>query len=660
MTRVYLSLLLLVSVCTTRIEAQIVFNKNFESVTVPALPVGCNNQVIGTGRGWETRATALVLSYAEIPAHTKYAVVDDGNAPKNAPAILTFSKVARVGTSNVFLSFQACFPKLTLRATSRTEKAWIEQVNAAGSWSFLDSIDASTDWSTQYVRLRLEDTLQWRIAYSDGYTATDTVGMLGIGIDDLQLFYPFVGNIALVAVSPLSGSLLSGYHAVGSTVNISGRVHNLSGDTIRSFTAAYKVGTSAAVTTTISGVAIPPMAFHNFTIPTAYTVTDTGLKNLLVYVNMATDTCLRNDTLRTSLVGVQTMPQKKLLFEEATGTWCAWCVRGIVYMDSLWNTHSDKVSISVVHNSDGMSSENARTISYDRYITALGGGSFPMAIVDRAVSLDPSQVFDAYDQMRDFFGFADIKVENTKTATTFTTKATVKFAVNASGDYRLALLVTEDRVHGTTTAFNQANAYAGGASGPMANREYNFATLPSTVPAAQMFYDKVARFTIPDMAVSPTGVASSLPATLVAGTEYPYTFAPVTIPATWAMNKLIATVILIDNNPSSPNYKRVLNSNHQSITLGVSDVIAGVTGFCIYPNPAQTKATLVFDVAQPTNVSIAVYDMLGRSVYQNRVAATNAGKQLCPLDTYAFAPGTYTVVVSTPTGTVTQQLIIAQ
>lgn len=659
MTRVYLSLLLLVSLCTTRVEAQTVFAENFESVTIPALPTGYTNVVTGTGRGWHTRNTALVQSYATIPEHTKYVVLDGGNSANNVPAILTTSKFSGTATRNAYLSFAYCFSELVVRATRRAEKAWIEQRNAAGTWVLKDSLHGTEGWESAYIRLDAVDTIQLRFVYSDGYTTTDVLPMMGIGIDDIKVFYPYAGDISLVAVSPVAGSTTSGYKAVGSSVSVSGRIQNLSPDTIRSFDASYKVGTSAPVSTSITGLSIAPMAFYNFSIPTVYTLTDTGLKSILVYVTAAADTAHRNDTMRTAVMGVGTMPTKRLFFEEGTGGWCMWCVRGIVYMDSLWNEHANKVSISVVHNRDGMSSENAQTLSYTNYLTALGGGGFPMAVVDRHVDIDPGQVFEAYDAMNNDFGFADIRVENTKTATSLTTKASVKFAVDASGDYRLALIITEDRVHGTTTAFNQANAYAGGASGPMANREYNFATLPSTVPAAQMFYDKVARFTIPDMSVSPNGVASSLPATLAAGTEYPYTFAPVTIPATWAMNKLIATVILIDNNPASPNYKRVLNSNHQSITLGVSDITAGVTGFCIYPNPAQDNATLVFDVEQPTNAAITVFDVLGRAVYQSTLSAT-AGKQVLPLDTHAYAPGTYHVVVATPTGAVTQQLIITQ
>lgn len=659
MTRVYLSLLLLVSLCANRVEAQTVFAENFESVTVPALPTGYTNVVIGTGRGWHVRSSALVQSYATIPAHTKYAALDGGNSANNVPAILTTPKFSGSASRSAYLSLAYCFNKLVVRATRRSEKAWIEQRNAAGAWVLKDSLAITDGWEMAYIKLNAVDTIQLRFLYSDSYSATDTIPMMGMGIDDIKVFYPYSGDISLVEVSPVAGSASTGYKAVGSTVEISGRIQNISPDTIRSFNASYKVGASAPVTSAITGFVLPPMAFYNFSIPTLYTLPDTGLKSLLVYVTVPADTAHRNDTLRTSVIGVATMPTKKLFFEEGTGGWCMWCVRGIVYMDSLWNAHANKVSVSVVHNRDGMSGENAQTLSYTNYLTALGARGFPMAVVDRHVDIDPGQVFDAYEAMNNDFGFADIRVENTKTATTLTTKASVKFAVNASGDYRLALIVTEDRVHGTTAAFNQANAYAGGASGPMANREYNFVTLPSTVPAAQMFYDKVARFTIPDMAVSPTGVASSLPATLVAGTEYPYTFAPVTIPATWAMNKLIATVILIDNNPSSPNYKRVLNSNHQSITLGVSDVIAGVTGFCIFPNPAQDNATLVFDVEQPTIAAITVYDILGRVVYQSTMSAA-IGKQVIPLDTHMYAPGTYQVVVATTTGAVTQQMVIAQ
>ena len=233
-------------------------------------------------------------------------------------------------------------------------------------------------------------------------------------------------------------------------------------------------------------------------------------------------------------------------------------------------------------------------------------------------------------------------------------------ALNLSGDYRLELIVTEDRVHGTTGGFAQHNYYSGGGSGPMGNTEYDFATLGSTIPAATMYYDFVDRYTVPDMSVSPNGVASSLPATMTAGTAYSYNFAAVPLAATWGKGYMRAIALLIDNNSTSPNYGTILNSANVQIAVGVSNVSAGVEGVRVFPNPANEEANLAFEMKQSSNVGITVYDAVGRVVYTLANQQLAAGAQQITIPVVDFAAGVYNVIISTETGKISERFSVVK
>lgn len=47
----------------------------------------------------------------------------------------------------------------------------------------------------------------------------------------------------------------------------------------------------------------------------------------------------------------------------------------------------------------------------------------------------------------------------------------IEFLEDATGDFNINLVLTEDGVKGTTSAYNQSNAYAGGTNGIMGGFE---------------------------------------------------------------------------------------------------------------------------------------------------------------------------------------------
>lgn len=449
-------------------------------------------------------------------------------------------------------------------------------------------------------------------------------------------------DLKLALVAPAAGDA-SSYGTVGTGITLQGVVQNLGSSTITNYTVKYQEGAGAPVSYTASG-SIAPYGFATFTHSVPYSIPSTGAHNLKVWVEAAGDAAHTNDTLATTITGVGFMPAKRILAEEATGTWCVWCTRGIIYMDSIHNAHGDKFSLVAVHNDDPM-----MVPAYDTYIGNYIGG-YPSMVIDRDYEADPMYLFDIYNADKDKFAFASINFStSTVTATSVQLPVTVTPAVDLSGDYRLAMVLTEDDVQGTGSGWAQGNAYSGSAT-PMHNAEFNFNTLPNPVPASIMKYDFVARSINP----SPDGAPGSLPATMTAGSNYNYTFnAPLN--SGWNVSKMRAVVMLIRNSDGV-----VLNTNTTGMALGVNDIAGNINNVSVYPNPARTQAQVKLELKEAAPVVITVSDAMGRVVYTHNNGNTAAGENFFTIPTANFAAGIYSVQVKTGTNSTVKQLSVVK
>jgi hypothetical protein len=70
----------------------------------------------------------------------------------------------------------------------------------------------------------------------------------------------------------------------------------------------------------------------------------------------------------------------------------------------------------------------------------------------------------------------------------------------------------------------------------------------------------------------------------------------------------------------------------------------------IYPNPAQTRATLLVETKEVVASSIAVYDMLGRRMYTVHEGYIEKGATYFEIGLERFSPGTYQIVIRTQDG----------
>ncbi len=641
--------------------------EDFESTTGTAMPGSWTQNVTpDLTTGWLSGTnTSLASTYFPVPAHTRFMCVnDDRNATNANPNSFLMTSTFSVPSTmaHPYLSFDCSYlGRGTGTTPDTTEVATVEISTDGGTtWSVLSNVSGNTQywWEQRYINMAAYagmSNLKLGFRYKDG-----GAWLYGWAIDNVRVYDP-PNDLALTSIAPYVGTPAN-YAAAGSNVTMTGTVFNYSATTVTSYNINYLFNGGAVVTNPVS-TSVAPFSTGTFTASTPITMPTTlGQYPLRAWISMAGDTNPLNDTSgKDTLISVAFMPHKTIFFEEPTGTWCGWCVRGIVYMDSINQLHRNDVAIASVHNGDPMQADNASSSAYDTYMGTLISG-YPSLVIDRNTSVgDPSDAFAAYNAMHNWFGFADMGVNTIMSASGMKAIVGVTPAIALNGDYRLELIVTEDNVHGTGTTWQQHNYYSGGGSGPMSWGPYNFSTLPGTIPATTMFYDFVARTTYPvDLSANPTGVAGSLPTTMTPGNNYYYTFPDITLSSSWVTNKLTVIAVLIDNNPSSPFYQQVLNSTHSGFPVGVSNVSAGVEGVRVFPNPATEDANVVFDLKENSNVAITVFDAVGRVVYTLPAQQMNGGEQHLSIPVDGFATGVYNMVITTGNGKVTERFTVAR
>lgn len=627
-------------------NAQTVVQEDFNSTSGTALPASWT-QVTKATTGWKTNTGSLSFTAGwAVPAGTgRYAVVDEWNNNENNDTTrLITPTFSLTGVSGAWLTYKSYFVKATYTSGSPTEDAYVlASTNGGTSWTVIDTVNANpTSWEANAVNLSAYNNaaaVQLAFSYHDGKGGTSK--MIGLAIDDVKVYVPPTNEMAFVSATPVAGSPTA-YGVASGTLNIGGVVYNNGSATITSYKLHYKQGSSAEVIDNITGVSIAPFTSATVTAPTALAMPATlGDYPVKMWVELTGDADASNDTTNTTVTAVSFMPTKKILAEEGTGTWCGWCPRGAVYMDSMAKTHPNNFSLIAVHNGDPMV-----VAAYDSYLGSKIGG-YPSMLIDRREELDPSDLFDVYNEQKDYFGYADITLTDVPASGFgYSLKATVKPAVNLSGDYRLAMVLVEDDVKGTESGYAQANYYSGGAAGPMGGYE----SKPSKVPAADMVYNHVARMIVPGV----NGAASSLPATMTAGSNYDYTFTT-TIPQPYRRNEMHAVVMLIRNSDGV-----VLNTQNKTVPVGISNVAAALEAVRIVPNPATDKATVRFSVTENTTANVMVYDMTGRVVFSTTAADFATGAHSIDINTSNLPAGAYTVKLQTAKGATTQPLSVVK
>lgn len=92
--------------------------------------------------------------------------------------------------------------------------------------------------------------------------------------------------------------------------------------------------------------------------------------------------------------------------------------------------------------------------------------------------------------------------------------------------------------------------------------------------------------------------------------------------------------------------------------IGLEDIDGIITSMNIYPNPVKDIATLDINLAQSSNATIQVMDLMGRNVIELGTKSLRAGQTTMEINTSNLSNGMYFVKVCTDNGVVTKKITI--
>jgi len=316
---------------------------------------------------------------------------------------------------------------------------------------------------------------------------------------------------------------------------------------------------------------------------------------------------------------------KKVIVEEATGTWCGWCPRGTVNMDLLAANHADVAIPIAVHNNDPMA-----IAAYDGPLSASVGG-YPSGHVDRKrADIDPSQFISAVNNLRDrvvpAFVEVDASFDETTRLATFTGRGYLAIPTNGN-ELRFVGVITEDGVKGTGAAWAQVNYYANGQNGIMGGYE----NYPDPVPASEMVYNYVARAIFGGY----FGMANSVPDTLEAFEEFTVEFS-YAVPANYKPENMKAIVFLLDEETGE-----ILNGASTELTGSVGVPLIPQGSFALYPNPTSDYMNLTLDYQTDARISMRIYTVNGALVKDLNYVDLSDGKAQEQINVADLQPGMY-------------------
>lgn len=263
-------------------------------------------------------------------------------------------------------------------------------------------------------------------------------------------------------------------------------------------------------------ITLAPGATETFTINTGYNLPHNAT---MVYELQAICGEEATDPVR----GKTSSYSRRVVTEEVTGTWCGYCVKGIVAMGQMKKKYPDTFLGIAVHQG---SSAWPDPMDYSSYVDFLFDQykfpGYPNSVTCRSQRFtgDPLNIEKYYTSRMAETNLSglDLDVDFDETSRTVNATAECRFATDIeNADYRIAFVVVEQRVHKDDeyddqgnllrNPYVQNNAYAGSST-----QMGGFESLPSRIPGSQMWYDDVARLFIGEKF---GGITGSLPSSFI-------------------------------------------------------------------------------------------------------------------------------------------------
>lgn len=466
------------------------------------------------------------------------------------------------------------------------------------------------------------------------------------------------------------------YSSINTNNNISFVAKNNGPLPISNLTINYQIGNNLPV----SEIAIlsPPLEYLesrqiNFTIP--YTSSIAAYNTFKIYttkIDGQLDQVLSNDTITGSLTISDSIPLKKVLIEEYTGTNDGWAPDYYTTLSSIASTNTNVVVASIHHN-DNMSTSEGNQLITDN------ASSFPSASIDHFYFSANGAMSIKKDSLNSYITKRlAMQVPATTTITginynpiTKQIDATVssRFVGDVKGDYRLNLYIKENNVYGpindfTDNLWNQHSYLYNIGVSPY----YQLGSYLNSNTYLLNPTDFKHQYVINSITDGAYGGAGIIPINgLTQGQTYSKTYSyvlPTAITNEFRYNTdniyLIGVLSEYDVNTNKRNVLNVAEvklNNNPEVLVGVKEYNENIIQLNLFPNPAPDVCNLTYTLKEDEFVKVSVYNTLGELVY---IETKNvpAGNVIHTLNLNELRSGNYSVQISFKNNSITKKLTI--
>jgi hypothetical protein len=94
--------------------------------------------------------------------------------------------------------------------------------------------------------------------------------------------------------------------------------------------------------------------------------------------------------------------------------------------------------------------------------------------------------------------------------------------------------------------------------------------------------------------------------------------------------------------------------------LGINESAATIRNTGGYPNPCSSSILLYYTLAQPSDVSLSIYDLVGKKVMSRDIGKSSAGENTYEMNTSELAPGVYIYSLQTKEGAAQGKFIVGE
>lgn len=629
MKRIYTMLFV---VCALTLNAQF-FTEDFEN----GLPTGWTID----GEFNLTDATTINSLYFQPAEHSTFVGVNDDGLGQgvDGDASLTTGVIdLTAATGTLVLTMESFFINGDYQGNDETAKVFVS-TDGGTTWDEIWNItDAGTAWQKIGI---LFDYAGQEVMIRFEYDDADTWNY-GWCFDDISIEQAPGRDVSFSSWNQ-EAFFDGGFE--GGKVYPGANVKNEGTDIINSVDLTWSDGTNTNTTTFDNlNLGFGQSAFLQINDPYIIPAADVSLSISVGNANgMGDDENLTNDAGADLAIAVVTPnPDRGVLVEEGTGTWCQFCPRGDIFMNGLASRYPGNFVGVAVHNGDPMTvddydgSGNPQDPN-DDYNFALLIGGYPSGTIERSAETDPSQFEGPFVTAVQQAPPAKLNVgaDFNEATRELTISVDAEMMEALSGEHKLGVILVENGVTGTGSGYAQVNAYSG--NGPMGIYEF----LPTTVPAADMVYNHVGVALIGGF----DGAAGSLPATVAVGERHGYTFDTYTVPNSVNLDELHIAGVLF--NASNIPVNAIEVSLDEAIAEGIfvaTEDVFNHEAVSVAPNPFKGSTYVQLSLESSQDVTIEVFNAVGQSVSRMEYGEL-VGTQNLKIDATNFESGVYFVHV---------------